>query len=232
MAKKPPVAPAASVRRMKNGRWQYKATGRIAPTVNGRPLPAGWKKDKRGRPYNVQARREQAIRNFGTTRERGKAPAQTQSLAARYGLVLWKGPPAPRYKTVYMATSERDRLAGDDSRKRAALTRWCNEHAIPSTKRPASERGSHLLHNRYAVTVSRHAQVWTTLVLAWFPDADQWEVESSNPITDRPDEAVENGIAALELPPSSPEYWHGDHDAGPSDRTSVSIPLRYAGGAA
>jgi hypothetical protein len=224
----PPFAPAGAVRRMASGRWAYKSTGRIAPTVNGRPLAEGWRKDKRGRVYNVARRREVAIKNFRTGIT-GKKPAQSRNLGARAGLVLWKGPPAPRWPTAYMAIDERDRLTDSMAWKRSALTAWCDNHAVPATKRPKGERAQHLMMNHWRVTVARHAQAWATVTLAWIESRGIWVVAGSTPISDEPAEARSMGLesrdsyatrAALPMPDGPPQK--------PADLVSLSIPIRRA----
>ena len=54
----------ADVRRLANGAWIYTSTGKFAPTKNGRPLSLGFRKDKRGRVYNPEARAARARANF------------------------------------------------------------------------------------------------------------------------------------------------------------------------
>lgn len=58
-------APASEVRKLANGAFLYIATGKFAPTKNGRPLSIGFKKDKRGRVYNAAKRSARARQNFG-----------------------------------------------------------------------------------------------------------------------------------------------------------------------
>lgn len=226
-----PVAPAGSVKRMANGRWRYVATGRIAPEVNGKPIPVGWRKDKNGIPYNVEKRRKQAIRNFGTERKRGKKPAQSANLGVRAGLTLWKGPPRPRWPTVYGGIAEIRRMETEPARKRAALTAWCNDHAVPATKRPKGDRKHHRMMNHWDVTVSRHAKAWATLTLSYFASRNEWIVDRSNSISDDPNTARELGEESRELPPSPRpgdirESIVSPDGEQPADRLSVHVPIR------
>lgn len=220
-----PVAAAAEVRQLRNGRWQYTATGKFAPQVNGRPLPPGWKRDKRGAAYNVAAKRKQAIANFGTTRTRGKPPAQTANLAIRAGIALWKGPPRPLWPTVYMTLAEIDRIA-DDPEKSRALTSWCNSHAVPATKYPPKERARHVVMNHWHVTVARHGTAWMTVTLSYFAKQKVWVVDSSTPISDEPAEAAALGAENREKPPSDLEKLEREQKDESVDRVSVHVPIR------
>jgi hypothetical protein len=224
-----PVAPPATVRRTASGRWQYVHNGRFAPEVNGKPIPASHKKDKNGIPYNVEARRQRAIANFGPTRKSGgKKPAQSANLGIRAGIALWKGPPKPDWPTVYATISEIARIKADTEAKRSGLTSWCNDHAVPATKRPKGERKSHRMMNHWAVTVSRHAEAWATLTLSWFPKIKEWHVDSSSPISDEPIEAASMGEEKREKPPSDLDKLEREVKDESADRLSVHVPIRRA----
>lgn len=170
MAKsKAPAPPPGSARQLTNGRWQDTKTGRILPEINGRPLAPGWRKDKRGRPYNVAARRNAAIRNFGRERKRGKAPAQGANLAKREGIKLWNGPPRPRPRnqTTYTNLETNRRIAADGI-KAAALTRWVQLHGRTGFK-PKLRNSGAIMGAWFIVTTARHATDWTSGNLGFYP---------------------------------------------------------------
>ena len=217
MPKKPQIAHAADVRRTKNGRYQYKSTGRFAPTVNGQPIAEGWRKDKRGRVYNVERKREQARRNFRHDTP-GKPPGQKPSLARRHGIALWKGPPPVLYRTTYLNTGEIDRILADPE-KAAALSAWCDEHGKPGEDADADNRGQ--VFGRFFLTVSRHATDWGSGLLGWYPKSKQWRYYASTPIAEHVADAVANADDERDKYPPPDD---GGEKA--TDRLAIYFPIK------
>lgn len=212
-----PTPRSTTATRSSGGRWRY-PNGRFAPLdKSGSPLAQGWRKDRRGRPYNVERKREQARRNFARATP-GKKPGQTQSLARRHGIALWKGPPAVAYRTTYINTDEINRILADPL-KANALSAWCNEHGKPGEDASADNRG--MVFGRFFLTVSRHATDWGSGLLGWYPQSKEWRYYASTPIAETVADAVAN--ADDERDKYSPPDDNGEKA---TDRLSIYFPIK------
>ena len=134
-------AKKSEVRQLKNGRFQYVATGRFAPTKNGRPLAPGVKKDKLGRVYDVEQKSSQARKNFNLPPPppKPKPKPKKKSGVSRAGLVLIQPP------NIY--TPEENEPNDKDLEAVAAIA-------------PNLEPGESTMGGHFLATVPRWATEW------------------------------------------------------------------------
>ena len=174
-------ASGPEVRQLASGRWQYTATGKFAPEKAGRPLAAGFKKDKRGRVYDQSERAARGRRNFGLPPAAAPPPPPKRSRAPlkAAGLSLLVPP------NVYTSQSLAD------------ISPEAKEAAAAIASRDLSP-GSGPVYGHYRVTVARWAEDWTSFVVAYSPNdpSGTAEISASTGITDQPAAA---GLNAGEL---------------------------------
>ena len=166
-------ADSSQVRQTANGRYQYTATGRFSPTKNGRPLAPGFRKDSRGRVYDVARRREVARSNFGL----GPAPTPRPKVRSRVraaGLYLAVAPNI--YTTRPAAEIEPEAMEAIE--------------AIAQQMRP----GMGPVYSHYYTTVARWAEDWTSFVVAFatYNAGSTARISASTGITDQPSAAAMN----------------------------------------
>lgn len=173
-------ASGPEVRQLASGRWQYTATGKFAPEKAGRPLAAGFKKDRRGRVYDQRERAARGRRNFGLPPAAAPPPTKRSRAPLKAAGLSLLVPP-----NVYTSQSLAD------------ISPEAKEAAAAIASRDLSP-GAGPVYGHYRVTVARWAEDWTSFVIAYSPydPSGTAEISASTGITDQPAAA---GLNAGEL---------------------------------
>ena len=207
-------ADSSQVRQTANGRYQYTGTGRFAPTKNGQPLAPGYRKDTRGRVYDVARRREVARSNFGLGPAPAPRPKAKGSKVREAGLYLLSAP------NIY-ATYDPSKLSPEAKLAVSIIAPRFTPGTTIFTPPYLVDQGVSL----YRTTVARWAQDWAAFVVS-FDAANPSDVQISgnSGLTDQPEAAAMQGEEMAE----QYEYIVGDRDDPPPTLEAVPIvvPIR------